>query len=73
MPMLRLSIHSTPPPGPTCCRTPAQPVEVEAGVEVEDGMEVEVDTRNGGKQQKIGLLGEYVDVWQCHESNTYVR
>ena len=66
-PMLRLSIHSTPPPGPTCCRTPAHPVEVE------DGMEVEVDTRNGGKQQKIGLLGEYVDVWQCHESNTYVR
>lgn len=42
-------------------------------VEVEGGMEVEVDTRNGGKQQKIGLLGEYVDVWQCHESNTYVR
>ena len=72
-PMLRLSIHSTPPPGPTCCRTPAHPVQVEGGVEVEDGMEVEVDTRNGGKQQKIGLLGEYVDVWQCHESNTYVR
>ena len=71
MPMLRPSIHSTPPPGPTCCRTPAHPVEVEAGVEVGVGMEV--DTRNGGKRQKIGLLGEYVDVWQCHESNTYVR
>ena len=75
--MLRLSIHSTPPPGPTCCRTPAHPVEVEEAVEVEEevegGMEVEVDTRNGGKQQKIGLLGEYVDVWQCHESNTCVR
>ena len=72
--MLRLSIHSTPPPGPTCCRTPAHPVEVEAAVEVEveveEVVEVEVDTRNGGKQQKIGLLGEYVDVWQCHESNT---
>ena len=78
-PMLRLSIHSTHPPGPTCCQTPAHPVEVEVEaaveVEVEGGMEVEVevDTRNGGKQQKIGLLGEYVDVWQCHESNTYVR
>ena len=71
--MLRLSIHSTHPPGPTCCQTPAHPVEVEleAAVEVEveveeeveGGMEVEVevDTRNGGKQQKIGLLGENKD------------
>ena len=48
-------------------------MEVEVEEEVEGGMEVEVDTRNGGKQQKIGLLGEYVDVWQCHESNTYDR
>ena len=75
--MLRLSIHSTHPPGATCCRTPAHPVEVEEAVEVEveGGMEVvvEEDTRNGGKQQKIGLLGESVGVWQCHESNTYVR
>ena len=74
-PMLRLSIHSTHPPGPTCCQTPAHPVEVEVEaaveVEVEGGMEgevegeveveVEVDTRNGGKQQKIGLLGENKD------------
>ena len=62
-PMLRLSIHSTHPPGATCCRTPAHPVEVEEAVEVEveGGMEVEEDTRNGGKQQKIGLLGENKD------------
>ena len=71
--MLRLSIHSTHPPGPTCCQTPAHPVEaeleaaveveVEEEEEVEGGMEVEVeeDTRNGGKQQKIGLLGENKD------------
>ena len=25
-------------------------------------VEVEVDTRNGGKQQKIGLLGENKDI-----------
>ena len=36
---------------------------VEVEEEVEDGMEVEVDTRNGGKQQKIGLLGAYVVAW----------